>query len=446
MNRRDFLAVAAAAAATPAESARAQDPAKPDFTLRIGPVAVELAPKKITKTTGYNGMSPGPVLRMKEGSPVTVDVFNDTASPELVHWHGLHIGAAADGSMEEGTPMIAPHSQRRYGFTPAPAGTRWYHTHTFAGRDLKRGSYSGQFGFLYIEPKSEPGAYDREVFLALREWEPFMTTGMDDAASLDAAYRLFSVNGRALGHGEPVRVKAGERVMLRILNASATVNRRVALAGHKFRVVALDGNPVATPAVVDAIDIGVAERVDAMVEMNRPGVWIFGATDDHDRENGMGVVFEYADQTGEPRWLPPDGAKWSYTAFAADQAREETAEPIPLVFKKVFAGHRWVDKWTINGKMWPKPEPIRIRANQRYRLIFDNQSDEAHPLHLHRHTFELTKIGDVPVSGIFKDVVVVQAKSRIEADFVANNPGPTLFHCHQQMHMDYGFMTLLNYV
>jgi FtsP/CotA-like multicopper oxidase with cupredoxin domain len=189
----------------------------------------------------------------------------------------------------------------------------------------------------------------------------------------------------------------------------------------------------------------VAERIDAIVEMNQPGIWIFGATDDHDRENGMGMVFEYAGRSGAPRWLPPSAAKWSYMAFGAEKTREETVEPLPLVFRKVFAGHRWVDKWTINGKMWPKPEPISIHAGRRYRLIFDNQSDEAHPVHLHRHTFELTKIEGVPTGGILKDVVVVQPKTRIEAEFAADNPGETLFHCHQQMHMDYGFMTLLHY-
>jgi FtsP/CotA-like multicopper oxidase with cupredoxin domain len=104
-----------------------------------------------------------------------------------------------------------------------------------------------------------------------------------------------------------------------------------------------------------------------------------------------------------------------------------------------------VDKWTINGKSFPKTDPIRVSAGRRYRLVFDNRSDEAHPVHLHRHTFELTKVEGVDTSGIFKDVVVVRAKTQVEVDFVADNPGPTLFHCHQQMHMDYGFMALLEY-
>ena len=115
------------------------------------------------------------------------------------------------------------------------------------------------------------------------------------------------------------------------------------------------------------------------------------------------------------------------------------------MFRKKFAGSRWVDNWTVNGKSFPKTDPLRVRANGRYRLIFDNQSNEDHPVHLHRHTFELTRIAGIRTSGIFKDVVVVPAMSRIEAGLVANNPGATLFHCHQQMHMDYGFMALMQY-
>ena len=86
-----------------------------------------------------------------------------------------------------------------------------------------------------------------------------------------------------------------------------------------------------------------------------------------------------------------------------------------------------------------------MTAGWRYKLVFDNQSDEAHPVHLHRHSFELLKFAGKPTAGISKDVVVVPARSQVEAEPLANNPGDTLFHCHQQLHMDFGFMTLLQY-
>ena len=178
MNRREFLTTLAGAGMAPAMARadqEAPDGGKADFTLHIAPVEVEIAPRHKIKTTGYNGGFPGPVMRMKEGQPVTIDVFNDSSIPELVHWHGLYIPPEVDGAMEEGTPMLPPHGHQRYQFVPRPAGTRWYHSHIYAGRDLHRSTYTGQFGFLVIEGKDDPGRYDQEVLLALHGWDPFLS-------------------------------------------------------------------------------------------------------------------------------------------------------------------------------------------------------------------------------------------------------------------------------
>jgi FtsP/CotA-like multicopper oxidase with cupredoxin domain len=120
---------------------------------------------------------------------------------------------------------------------------------------------------------------------------------------------------RMLGHGEPIRVRQGERVLFRMLNASGNMGISLALSGHRFTVLALDGNPVLTPTTVDVLKLDVAERADVIVEMNNPGVWVFGSTDDDDRNIGMGVVIEYANQSGDPRWMPPSKIAWDYTAF-----------------------------------------------------------------------------------------------------------------------------------
>jgi len=433
MTRRELLALASLNALNASENA--------DYKLSIDRISLEIAPKTTIKTIAYNGTVPGPLLRMKEGQRVTIQVDNNTADPEIVHWHGLHIPSDVDGSVEEGTPMIAPHSSARYSFVPTPSGTRWYHTHVMAMRNLKRGAYTGQFGFIYIEPKTDSGAFDQEIFLALREWDPYFTNAED---AMDVMYKRCSVNSHALGFGDPIRVKPGQRVMLRILNASATMHRRIAFAGHSFMIVAMDGNPVATPKTVGFLELGPAERIDAVVEMNQPGVWILGATDDRDRKNGLGIVVEYSGKSGVPQWLTPANDRWDYTIFGRS-GNDAAAQRIPLVIEKKFAGSRWVDKWAINGKSWPKTDPIRVKTGERYRLVFDNRSDEAHPVHLHRHRFELISIAGARTSGIYKDVVVVPAKSIVEADFLADNPGKTLFHCHQQMHMDYGFMSLIEY-
>ena len=440
MNRREFLALLGAQAGLVAQTTKA------DATLRISAVEVEIAPHRVIKTTGYNGSAPGPVLRFREGQAVTIDVFNETPSPELVHWHGLFVPSEVDGSAEEGTPLIPAHGFQRYSFVPRPAGTRWYHTHVSAGRNLKRSTYTGQFGFLYIDPKEEPGRYDAEVFLALHGWDPYFSTMGGDDSGLEVVYNNFSVNSHALGYGEPIRVKEGQKVMFRILNANATMQHRLAFAGHKFTVVALDGNRVPAPREVDILEFGPAERVDAIVTMDHPGVWALGEADDKMRRAGLGVVVEYANRTGEAQWTAPAPARWDYTIFGRSGNKPaQDAQLVPLVFRKKFAGNRWVDHWTINGKSYPKTDPIRVGANQRYRLRFDNQSDETHPVHLHRHSFELTKFAGAATAGVVKDVVVLPVREQVEVDFVADNPGPTLFHCHQQLHMDFGFMAMVEY-
>jgi FtsP/CotA-like multicopper oxidase with cupredoxin domain len=101
--------------------------------------------------------------------------------------------------------------------------------------------------------------------------------------------------------------------------------------------------------------------------------------------------------------------------------------------------------WTINGKSFPATEPIVVETGKRYRWLLDNQSADDHPVHLHRHTFEVVRVADRRMSGIWKDVVMVPAWRQVEVDVPALHPGLSLFHCHQQFHMDMGFMAMLRY-
>ena len=152
-----------------------------DYTLKIATTPLELSPNRIVSVTTYNDQFPGPLLRMKEGQRVTVDVHNETDVPEQLHWHGQYVGTDVDGSAEEGTPFIAPHSSKRISFAPGPSGLRFYHTHVRAGADLAAGQYSGLVGPVYIEPKENPGRYDREVFLTMKEFQPTLSRGGDMA-------------------------------------------------------------------------------------------------------------------------------------------------------------------------------------------------------------------------------------------------------------------------
>jgi FtsP/CotA-like multicopper oxidase with cupredoxin domain len=452
MKRRDFLFAAGAIAAQACRDIVLPGiveaaPSKADHTIRIGPASVELAPGKIIRTTGYNGTVPGPLLRMKEGKPVTVDIFNDSDHPELVHWHGLFVSTKTDGAEEEGSPLVPPRGHLRVSFTPKPSGTRWYHTHAMAMDDLTKGAYTGQFGFLYVEPKSgDPGNYDQEVFLASRHWEPKIIHRGDPNNDWALDYASASLGERSLGHGEPIRVRQGQRVLFRLLNADATRDINLALPGHQFKVIALDGNPVPKPATVDVLQLVVAERVDAVVEMNQPGVWILGATNDTDRNRGLGVVIEYEGQKGEPQWKTPPNIPWDYTLFGNEAAAPEPDGRFELSFHMLPDEGKPFNRWAVNDKVYPNTDPLLVKTGKRYRLSFRSGHEDGHPVHLHRHSFELTKIGTKPTSGIFKDVVRVPRDGTAEVDFVADNPGLSLLHCHMQQHMDYGFKTLVKYV
>jgi len=491
-SRRQFLQTAAMAAAgacltrAPREmqvvgAAGVQSESPAEYTLRIQNSAIELAPKTIVGMTTYNGQFPGPLVRLQEGRSVTIDLVNDTDTPEQVHWHGQKVSTDVDGAAEEGTPFVPAHGRRRIMFMPQPSGFRFYHTHNRAGADMAAGQYSGQVGPVYIEPKNEPGRYDREVFLVLKEFEPTLSRGGDMALNFlspattvpglkergedamksslakgmahgyEVGYRSFTINGKMLGHGEPVRVKSGERVLFHVLNGSATEIRSLALPGHTFEIVALDGNAVPNPISVPVLWLGTGERISAVVRMTHPGVWIMGDLANDDRAHGMGIVVEYAARRGKALWLAPPRFRWDYRRFAKPGATAVAAdETIEMTFAKVNAAEEGFNRWTINDVAYPMtgraaPPSITLTQGRRYRMRMRNESDDIHPIHLHRHTFEVASIAGQSTGGVMKDVLMLGGYQEAEIQFVADNPGLTLFHCHQQLHMDFGFMTLFAY-
>ena len=177
---------------------------------------------------------------------------------------------------------------------------------------------------------------------------------------------------------------------------------------------------------------------------------------DDDRHNGMGIVVEYAGYRGKAQWIPPKPFKWNYAHLgahpgaSADPATQPD-ETFEMLFEKKNAAADGFNLWTINGVAYPDSQMMaapsfHLHDGRRYRLRMKNASDDIHPVHLHRHTFELRRIAGQPTSGVMKDVMMLGGYQEAEVDFVADNPGMTLFHCHQQLHMDFGFMSLFDYV
>jgi FtsP/CotA-like multicopper oxidase with cupredoxin domain len=442
-----------------------------DIVLRIERTQIEVASGRTIATTMYNGTAAqhlahypatGPLIRMREGVTASVEVFNGTDLPEYVHWHGFELSAELDGTPEEGSREVPPNGFLRYEITPVQAGSRYVHSHAMAHAmamtDLSRGVYSGQFAFVYVEPRRNPGRYDQEIFLSTHEWEPRLAPEQNDESaepdedeaehgSMEVSYGIRSINGKALGHGEPIRVKQGQRVLFHILNASATENIQLRLPGHVFYVVALDGNPVPRPNRVSVLELGVGERVDALVEMNHPGVWILGAVADDVRKTGLGIRVEYALRQGEPRYARSLDLPWDYLRFGLNDVPPKPDQVIPMRILKIPPDEHGMESWSINGHVYSESdEPEILSRGCRYRLAFNNRTPEAHPLHLHRNTFEVVRIGSNATTGIRKDVIVLQPYQTAEVDFVPQQQGLVLFHCHQQMHMDMGFKRLFKVV
>jgi FtsP/CotA-like multicopper oxidase with cupredoxin domain len=447
------------------------------YELEIRQSVIDLGGGVAVSTKAYNGQFPGPLIRCSEGTPFDVEIRNETDHPELLHWHGFALEPDMDGAIEEGSPVIAPRSSRRMRVNPRPAGLRYYHSHAFAGIDLSRGLYSGLAGPVYIEPRADPGGYDREVFLVLKEFLPsFSHEEMDvafleprtrdrglfdlDQLAVKAAaavgrsggyqlkYEYGTINGRMLGFGEPVRVREGERALFHVVNASATEARGLALPEHLFEVVALDGNPAPTRARVSTLWLGPGERISALVDMRSPGVWVMGDVDDNARAKGMGVVVEYAGSAGRPRWTTPAKARWDYRAFAKPRGvARDPDETIDLLIQANYGARDGFDEFTFNGRAFSMDgmEPrLRLQKGRRYRLRVRNATDDAHPLHLHRDSFEITSVAGQPVAGVIKDVAMIGAFQEMTLDFDAIRAGPSLFHCHTQHHMDFGLMALFD--
>jgi FtsP/CotA-like multicopper oxidase with cupredoxin domain len=466
MKRPQFLtsvAAAGAALCTPAVAASEQS-----VSLEIRKVAWTVRPGQTVNVAAYNGVVPGPLLRVTEGDRLSVSVQNRTADLQSVHWHGLVVSDRVDGVIELGTPPVPANGSRNYQFTATPGGTRWYHAHT------NDGLFSGMFGPLIVDRKGERGDYDREVVLVLHEFgerietiSP-MASAATEATTLAAPannmggmmgggmmgmmgpmavarYTVYAVNGKALGTGEPIRVRAGERVRFRIINASATLTHRLALPGHRFLVTELDGNPIPKPRVLDAIELGVAERIDAIVAMTAPGVWILGSTDPDARSKGLGIVVAYDGRSGPAQWRDEARDPFAYGMFANANRSAHVDAVFDFHLEKAPDGP---DRWMINGEEFPNVHPLDVQHGKTYLLRFSNESTMEHPIHTHGHSFELARIDGISISGVVKDTIVIRPMGgQAEILLKANNPyaGRFLLHCHNEQHMDGGLATVIRY-
>ncbi|HXP10187.1 MAG TPA: hypothetical protein VN828_16905 [Acidobacteriaceae bacterium] len=221
------------------------------------------------------------------------------------------------------------------------------------------------------------------------------------------------IGGRSLG-AEAIRVRTGEQVRFRFVHGGGSGEVHLHLPGHRFTVVALDGNAVPTRATVDVLSLAAGERIHAIVEMSKPGNWILGSLDDAERAGGRSVQVAYDRQNGPAQWQPPAAVDWSYARFsgihrAVPPPPDQTIE---MLFEKKPGGLHWI----IDGQSCPNVDHLSFPPGRRYRLRMMNATDRACPVHLPRHNVALSRVNQVPVSGIIKETVRLERFNVIEAD------------------------------
>ena len=434
------------------------------YTLEAAPVEVTFGGKKIT-TWAYNGVVPGPEIRLTEGDTLRVTVKNLLPQDTTIHWHGVPLINAMDGVPDVTQRSIQQGQDFVYEFVAPTAGTYMYHSHV--GLQLDRGLY----GPLIIEPTRETTNYDAEFVLVLDDWLDGLPGTPEDALKMliangdqmggmngngmggmgnaeippDIVYPLYVINGKPGDIPFEMNVKQGQRVRLRLINPSSATMYRVALQGHRMTVTHADGQPV-EPVEVDALRLGMGERYDVLVTMNNAGVWQLAARVEGAKSMVRAVLRYQGSATPTPAidYQPSElmGKMLDYPMLKAAQgAVTPPSSGTPdITLPVTLSGGSGQYVWKINNQVFPDAERIQLGRNRWIRFEFANSSMMPHPMHLHGHFFQ---VANGTGRGPLKDTVIVDAMQKLTIDWISDNPGAWAFHCHNAYHQSAGMMRVV---
>lgn len=428
-------------------------------TLNAAPTTVDLGGLQ-APTWAYGGAVPGPVIRASAGDLLQITVRNGLPTGTTVHWHGIRLRNEADGVPGLTQAPIAPGATYRYDFVPPDPGTYFFHSHV--GVQIDRGLY----GTLVIDDPREPGGYDAEWVVVLDDWTDGVGKTPDDIlAELvagggghaghgmgmgmgdppwgmggDVTYPHYLVNGKVATAPETFTAKPGQRVRIRLVNASADTIFAVALAGHRLTVTHTDGYAV-QPRECGALYLGMGERYDVVVTL-ADGVFPLVAAP----FGKLAIPARALVRTGSgdppaanARPTELAGEILTHADLAPADAVRLPSKAADSVLPVVLGGGMGNYAWTINGAAYGKNTPLQLTAGQRTRLRVVNQSMMTHPFHLHGHTFALAS------TGLRKDTVLVRHMETLDLDFDADNRGSWMAHCHNAYHGEAGMMIELAY-
>ncbi len=284
-----------------------------EFQLSLDEIRWEYAKGKFVHAWAYNGQVPGPEIRVTEGDKIRVVVKNNLPVSTSVHWHGIHVENKADGVPGLTQNAIRPGETFVYEFTAKNAGTHFYHAHGNSRHtSVVVQMDMGLTGAFIIEPKDSkdirhPANYDREYVYMLDEWA-VTPDGLNQALELvgehgdhqhgageSHTYTIFTINGRIFPDADPLMIKEGERIIVRLINAGTQEVHPMHTHGHSFKVIAIDG--YAVPEIAqqtrDTLTVNPGERYDIEIVGDNPGVWLFHCHHVHHASAGMIIPFFY---------------------------------------------------------------------------------------------------------------------------------------------------------
>lgn len=462
MNRRELLQWSAAGAISGGCSQLLANPApqKVTITTAKGKTHIVGPDFPATDVWGFDGKVPGTPIRCMKGQLLEVLVHNKLEVPTAVHWHGIRLPNAMDGVAGLTQAAIKPGETFQYTFAPPDAGTYWYHSHVNAYEQVGRGLY----GPLIIEEPSPPQV-DRELVWMIDDWRLNDNAQIIDnfGAGHDRSHagrigNVPTVNGR---FRDIVKVQTGERIRLRLINASNARNFALSFGELKPSVIAIDGQPVKPYQADKPLVIGAAGRVDLMIDFTGDPGSSMAVVDDFYRQSFDLTTFVYDSQP----------LRSSAMESAIELTPSELTEPDLAnagLHEVVIAGGamgglrraqldgEWMSLrdiaqqgyvWAINDIVGNKPDMpplIDAKLGTSIRLKIRNETAFPHPMHLHGHHMKLLAIDEQPLPlPHWVDSPLVMPGTTMDLAFVADNPGHWLFHCHALEHHAAGLGALV---
>ena len=452
MSRRALLKGAAAASLLPGPSLAASPPVR-DFRLIPKATRVPLvgAQHPDTLVWAYNATVPGPEIRVRQGERVRIAVDNALAEDTTVHCHGIRLPNAMDGVPHLTQAPIAPGKTFIYEFDVPDAGTYWYHPHMRSAEQVGRGLSGG----LIVEER-QPIRVDRDIVWVLSDWrlspDAQIVGDFRNVHDMSHGGRIgntVTINGKVL---ETFEVRSGERIRLRLINASNARIYGLRFEGHAPWVIALDGHPV-EPHARERIVLGPGMRADLILDCAGSQGSRHRVIDDFYPRRAYHLLdIRYSGEPAYARATPPVPRLPANPVPEPDRSR---AERHRVRFEGGMMGRMPMTRmregmaWTVNRRPFPEHdrghEPLLTLARGRS-CVLELVNDTAwhHPIHLHGHAFRiLTRNGRSEPREPWSDTVLLDPDTRAEIAFVADNPGDWMFHCHVLEHQASGMMAVV---